>query len=242
MGAIEFKAKTTKSVLRLAALCLVLSGCTVPRAEISPEGQLEVFGPSNSFPVSGIPEDWVLEGISVPQLSKVMSIETVDTSPAISLTASENRFVLIRRTNASLLASPFLGWSWSSPGGQQRRPVRLLVGFHGGDPKSRSWGGEPLVYLGTNIPPHDRAIAVVWGGDSDVRGTFDQNLKTPHYIMRTASPKDGQWSNENIDIGRLYRQAWPGDDHVRVKIMFVGFAAAAGRPSLIKFSDLVLYR
>ena len=42
-------------------------------------------------------------------------------------------------------------------------PVRLVVVFHGGNPKSRGLGGTALVWPDDSLPPHDRAVVIIWG-------------------------------------------------------------------------------
>ena len=39
-------------------------------------------------------------------------------------------------------------------------PVRLVVVFHGGNPKSRGLGGTALVWPDDSLPPHDRAVVI----------------------------------------------------------------------------------
>ena len=41
--------------------------------------------------------------------------------------------------------------------------VLLMVGFHGGNPKSRGLGGTALVWPDDTLPPHDRAVVNIWG-------------------------------------------------------------------------------
>lgn len=241
----EFMFKNLRRV-GLALVLIALSGCILQRADITPEGQLEVFGPSSGFNLCDLPDDWINVGLDENNLDKHLEIVSVDASPAIKVTPAPKDFFFLRRVNAGLLASPFLGWSWTrSPGAKERSKVSLLVGFYGGDLTSRSWGGEFFAFLGQKIPPHDRLVILNWGGETEQVGSVDKESRSARMIVRSIRNSSGDWHEENVDIGRVYRDAWPKDDHADAKIMFVGFVAIADRgtaPSPLQFSDVVLYR
>jgi len=234
------------AVLILAPMVTALPGCVLQRADISPEGQLEVFGPTSGFSLRDLPGDWIGVGLNENKLEDHLEVVSVDASPAIKVTPGPVDFFFIRRVNAELLASPFLSWSWTrSPGAKKRSKVSLLIGFYGGDPTSRSWGGEFFAFLGQKIPPHDRLIALSWGGETEQAGAVDKEPRSARMIVRSIRNSSDEWYEENVDIGRLYRDAWPRDDHADTKIMFVGFVATAdggSAPSSLQFSDIVLYR
>lgn len=214
-------------------------------ASVSPEGYLEIFGPSHGFTGSNMPNDWVLEGSDKKKVStQNLVINRAGSTPILRLISSNHNFVLLRRTSASLLASPYLSWSWKiyNPS-NQNLPISIVIGFYGGDPTSRSWGSKPLVYLGTKVPPYDRKIAIVWGKKSDTKGKIIINNNTPHYIAGSGKNKKNDWFIENIDLSKLYRQIWPRDDVVRARIMFVGFTSVSSSASATaEFGDMVLYR
>ena len=192
-----------------------------------------------------MPSDWILEGIDSKRLSsKHLSINNAGGLLTLRLVSSEKTFVFLRRTNASLLASPFLGWWWNvSPPLGRIAAIRLIIGFHGGNPKSRHWSSRTLVNLGTNIPPYDRVITIVWGAKPDSRGVLEKNYELPRYILRAGAKNAKTWLHENIDLSRLYRELWPNDNAVLAQIIFVGLASASSvTPTTAKFRDLVLYR
>ncbi len=244
----EFMFKNLGRVRRagLALVLISLSGCILQNADITPEGQLEVFGPSSGFNLRDLPGDWINVGLDENNLDKHLEIVSVDASPAMKVTPAPKDFFFLRRVNAGLLASPFLGWSWTrSPGAKERSKVSLLVGFYGGNPTSRSWGGEFFAFLGQKIPPHDRLVILNWGGETEQAGSVDKEPRSARMIVRSIRNSSGDWYEENVDIGRVYRDAWPKDDHADAKIMFVGFVAIADggtAPSPLQFSDVVLYR
>jgi len=229
--------------LRLAAVFILLagitSGCTRSQATVEPEGRLDVFNP-DALTGTFLPKDWAVEGPDVE--GSYLTLVTKDGTPALKIVNGEKSFVAVRRTQAMLLASPFLTWAWNMdpvPGGVH--PSRLVIGFHGGNEKSGSWGGQPLTWLGSPLPPHDRALAIIWGESALRRGTLvmpERDPKTgkvksgpaPRYIARGGRENGGRWWLEYLDLGGLYKRLWPEDDMGRVRIMFIGVAATGGKP------------
>ncbi len=226
------------SVLALTtALCGgLLTSCTVERATMTPEGLLSVLGPFPGFSPVELPGDWALESdgdIDEQQLRVV----TKDGLPALRIANGEDSFIVVRRTRAMLLSTPYLSWSWNidAPSAPGFHPVRVIVGFHGGDPASGSWDGQPFTGLGSRLPPHDRAISLTWGESALQRGSLDLPGKSagraaPRYTVHGGRENAGSWWLETVDLADLYGRAWPGDDADRAQIMFIGIAAPGGRP------------
>ncbi len=226
---------------------LLLASCTVPRADISPEGYLEVFGPATTISKTSLPAEWFVDGMAEAEfLNSRLNLVNIDGSPALNLSPATRGYVFAKRTKASLLATPFLSWSWNFPAFQgEEHPVRLLFGFYGGNPKSGSWGSQPLVFLGKKAPPYDRAISIIWHRNALLRGTLNTNSKLPKYIARGGLENTDKWQTENINLAALYRRIWPKDEHLKVQIMFAGFAATGGTSTTnyatgAAFADLVL--
>ena len=226
----------------IAAALLLLTGCTVPRAEITPEGYLEVFGPFAVVTDDNIGEDWIIEGVELEKfLKNNFASASHDGSSSLTLTSGSKRFALLRRVKANLLAAPFLYWSWKiNAFNGDEHPVRLIVGFHGGNPKSGSWSSQPMTYLGTNLPPHDRIIALTWNRDAARRGNVIRVSRIPRYVVRGGNVSVS-WASENINLAALYRKIWPWDEHVNTRVMFIGFSArATAKSTQAEFADLVL--
>ncbi|MBT3989013.1 MAG: DUF3047 domain-containing protein [Rhodospirillaceae bacterium] len=232
--------------IKLLFLTLALVGCTIPRQDINPEGYLEIFGPASAITKSNLPAEWFVDGMAETQFLKShLNINNIDGSPALILSGGPKAYVFAKRTKASLLATPFLSWSWNYPADRNdEHPLRLIIGFHGGDPKSGSWGSQPLVYLGKKAPPYDRAISIIWHRNAFLRGTINHKSKLPKYIARGGLENTDKWHNENLDLAALYKRIWPKDDISRVKIMYAGFAAtkapALDKSSPAAFADIVL--
>ena len=230
----------------LSALALLVGACTVPQAEVTPEGTLEVFGPATLSAGGKLPADWVLDSESDDAIhaERAVIIDAQASGATLTLRTTRNRYILARRTKATLLATPYIGWSWrmTAPSGDEH-DIRLIVAFHGGNPESRSWGGEPFAYLGLKLPPFDRVIALVWGRSALERGSLALQGGIPEYVARGGQEHMDTWWSDNIDLAALYRKAWPGDRIERARIMFVGFAVAAGGgEASASFGDIVLYR
>lgn len=228
---------------------VVLTGCIVQRAEIGPEGRLEIFGAGALGTGNNLSRDWVIEGEGdVDNFKRQISLERgkgVSAGMAdLILKSGTKSFLLVRRTKARLLATPFITWSWRITAERlAASPIHLVVGFHGGDPKNRSWGAQPFVWFGTRLPPHDRVIAIQWGERALERGNLYTGHKVPRYIARGGSRQLGRWWPENLDLAEIYRKAWPKDNIGDTKIMFIGFAVVKSPdPTVGSFRQLSLYR
>ncbi len=228
-----------------AALLFVVAACVVPRASVGPGGRLEVLGPVPGF--LPLPADWVIEG---PEGAAAERLSVVDKAGvrALRVVAGAEGFVIARRVRAGLLATPYLSWSWNMEArGTGVHPVRLLVGFHGGDPESPSWGAQPFVWAGSALPPHDRTLTLAWGHSARHQGTLTRprakGRAPSRYTVRGGAGNAGAWWSETVDLAELYARAWPGDDRRRVRVMFIGIAAAASRPAATAhLSRIVLSR
>ena len=232
---------------RLASVILpaFLLGCAIPRAEVSPKGALEIFGPGSLDGSAKLKSDWVYEGPDDQRnFASRVSLRRTAGQASLTLKAGAQSFVLVRRTKARLLATPFISWSWRMTAERHAAgAIRLIVGFHGGDPKSRSWGGQPFMWLGTRLPPHDRVIAIAWGEGALERGNLYTDRKVPRYIARGGSRQLGKWWPENLDLAEICRKVWPQDQIEDAEIMFIGFAVVKSPdPVEGSFRKLSLYR
>jgi hypothetical protein len=229
----------------LMLLAVDLFGCTLPRAEVSPEGTLDILGPGALGGNARLSGEWIIEGGGGDaQAKRLVSLQQAGPEASLTLKSGPKSFALVRRTKAQLLATPFISWSWRmSVEHHAAGAIRLIVGFHGGDPKSRSWGAQPFVWLGTQLPPHDRVIAIQWGERALERGNLYTDAKVPRYIARGGARQLGQWWPENLDLAEIYRKVWPKDDIEDAEIMFIGFAVIKSEGSSEgSFRKLSLYR
>ena len=220
-----------------------VSGCALSQAEVGPEGTLEVFSLTSLGPGRTLPKDWVIEADAGGNPRRNIEVETPPGGATLTLRTGAPRFVMARRTKATLLASPYIGWSWRMTAQAGATPdIRMIIGFHGGNPESRSWGSEPFAHLGTSLPPFDRAITILWGQSALERGSFSTATPIPEYVARGGAEHLEKWWTDNLDLADLYRKAWPNDRVERTRIMFVGFAVGPDAGAEAQFGDIVLYR
>ncbi len=222
----------------MAALVL-LAACAAPRAGVDVEGKLDVLGPTPDLVAAGLPGDWAVQGRAEPGQARVVERDGV---PALRLAPGARGFILARRTDAALLIAPYLSWSWNAEHhGDGLHPVRLIVGFHGG-----SDGGG---FAGGALPAHDRSFAATWADSALRRGTLSraepgEAPRAPLYIVRGGRENANIWWLETIDLERIYRDLWPGDDPARARVVFIGLAVVgeADTKALMHVSGIRLSR
>lgn len=228
-------------------MLLLLTGCSVKNANVAPEGLLSILGPFTGFSTEDLPDDWALEKNGSFD-EKQIKIVTKDGLPSLKITNAKNSFIIMRRTNAMMLATPFLSWSWliESPSTTGYQPVRMVIGFNGGDPRSQNGRSQPLKWLKRSLPTHDRTMSLVWGESALQRGSWvkpnsNSTNTIPLYTVRGGRENTGTWWLETVDLSDLYRQVWPKDNSANIRIVYVGIAAVADRvPAPAYVSDITL--
>jgi hypothetical protein len=245
--------KVLKMFLRVSTLAgiilLILPGCSVKEANVAPEGLLSVLGPFPDFSPEDLPDDWAIEkngSLDSGQLRVVVKAGL----DSLKITNAKDSFIIVRRTNAMLLATPFLSWSWliEPPSTSGYHPVRLIVGFYGGALKDRSRSSQPFRWPGSSLPTHDRTMSLTWGESALQRGALvrpppDSRDKAPRYTVRGGRENTGSWWLETVDLSKLYRQIWPEDNNASTKVVFIGIAAVAERiPASAHVSGITLSR
>jgi hypothetical protein len=245
--------KIPRTFLKVATLAgtmlLILPGCVVKQANVGPEGMLSVLGPFSGFSLEDLPDDWAVMK-NGPLDESLLQIVVKDGVPSLKITNAEDTFIVVRRTKAMMLATPFLSWSWfiEPPSTSGYHPVRLVIGFYGGNPASRSRGSQPFRWLESSLPAHDRAISLTWGESALQRGTLTapppgSTNAAARYTVRGGRENAGSWWLETVDLSDLYRQVWPKDDSAKAQVVFIGIAAAAGRaPAPAHASGIILSR
>lgn len=214
----------------LAAL-LALSACAPPPiAGIDVEGKLDVLGPTPDMVAAGLPGDWVIQGRAGAGRARVVERDGV---PALRLVSGGEGFILARRTDALLLATPYLSWSWNMEShGEGLHPVRLIVGFHDGGPDGAPAETPTTRWPGGALPPHNRSFAAAWADSALRRGIMlrpetPDSPRAPLYIVRGGRENTNTWWLETIDLERIYRDLWPDGDIQRARVVFIGLAVVA---------------
>ena len=231
------------------AMLLILPGCAVKQADVTPEGLLSVLVPFPGFSPKNLPDNWAIKKNGSLDVSQ-LQIVTKDGMPSLKITNGEDSFIVVKRTRAMMLATPFLSWSWliEPPSTSGYHPVSMVIGFYGGHPTSRSGGSQPFRWLGSSLPTHDRAMRLIWGESALQRGTLappppSSTNEAPRYTVRGGRENAGSWWQETVDLSDLYRQIWEQDDSAKAQVVFIGIAAAAGRaPAPAHVSGITLSR
>ncbi len=230
-----------------AGLTPILSACTPPGAITGPGGAMNILSLPAGFDVNNLPDSWFLAGDAD---TEQISPSVVDPLHELQLTSSGEGFALIRKTDAVLLATPYLNWRWNPKSGDWKyHPVRLLVGFNEGGTTPSKLKGLAKLFPGLSLPPHDRGLSIVWGPSALMRGTLiHMNNQTverqeAYYTIRGGRENAGRWWTETVDLSHLYAKAWPGDDASRAKIVFVGIGVAkSSHPQTALVGDIRLSR
>ncbi|TCS62146.1 DUF3047 domain-containing protein [Varunaivibrio sulfuroxidans] len=234
----------------------ILAACAAPRAPVTPEGRLDVLAPDPGFFSRAAPGDWVVEGMhdgkgGGSKSGGTWSLSSLDGVPAIKVVNGRAPSVAVRRTQALVLATPFLSWSWNvGPYRGALHPLRLIVGFDGGAPDTgKGWDNGLFHAFVSKLPSHDREISFVWGRSALERGklfappSHGRKTPAPYYVVRGGRENTSQWWLETVDLSDLYSRVWPGDDIEKARIVFIGLAAEGGRPpSSAYFSGIRLSR
>lgn len=136
-------------VLVLAAACSK-PATTVQPGTVQPGGTMNILGPVPAMVPNPLPDDWITEGNPGPGQLTVVERDGV---PALKVVNGGRSFVAAKPAWASLLATPYLSWAWNmEPQNRGTHPVRLAIGFNGGNPDGRA-GISGLGRSGARLPP-----------------------------------------------------------------------------------------
>ena len=216
----------------VAYAAALLAGRTEPTATVvEPDGKLDVLGPSPSFSATALPNDWVTAGGDAQSRFSVVAHDGI---PVLKVTSGDKEIYAVRRVDANLLTTPYLSWAWNVEAqGSGQHPVRLVIGFRGGQAKS---GAPRSRWSGPSLPPHDRLLALTWGDSALNRGTLTaagDDGAWPTYTVRGGRENSRTWWLETVDLAQLYAGVWPDDDLSNARLMFVGVAAVANPKTAI---------
>lgn len=217
-------------------LVLVLAGCAKAPDLAGIGGSFDVLGPDGNFAAKlgsgAAPAYWHLEGapsegsLSVSEISRV---------PALGIRPGPADYWFVREVNASLLATPFLSWSWySEPPVSGAHPVRLVVGFATAtSSRSAPW----WAVISSDLPRASQIVAIEWSQTALDRGSVigpkirDDDRSYGRYIARGGAEYASRWWTDSVDLSLLYRQLWPGRVIRDAEIRFIGVWSMSSRDS-----------
>jgi len=236
-----------RNMVLTSGLTLIVTACSAPPAATGPAGNLSILSLPADFSIASLPDGWFLTGRARPE-----QISPAPQNPAhqLKVTSSDQGFALIRKTDAVLLATPYLSWRWKpEPGNWSYHPVRILIGFNDGGELPLQASGLARLFPRLALPPHDRGLSIIWGPSALMRGTLihmsnrDSDRQEAYYTVRGGRENAGKWWTETVDLSHIYAQAWPNDDASRARIVFIGIGAAkSNHPFTSQIADIRLSR
>jgi hypothetical protein len=241
-----FRSRASLIIAGFAA-CLLLLGCEVRQASVDPSGKLNILGSGSDVSDPRTSAEWTIAGATGGDGPAFTPTEIAGVR-SLRVTSGRETAILYRRTDAIVQVAPYLSWAWNiEPHGGTGHPVRIVVGFRGGNSKSESWAGRTLGRLGADFPPYDRMLSIGWDASALRRGHMAPARENPlaprHYVVRGGMENAGDWRLETVDLVQLYQMAWPNDVAREVKVVFIGIAALKnGQPASASISGLVLSR
>jgi hypothetical protein len=220
-------------LLLFLLLSITACGSNPPKhLKIGTGSRIDVLGANTVFYQNHMPLGWVIEGADakdifdstnhIPNISMVRK----DALQGVHIQSGSEDFILARYLQAQMLVSPYLTWRWYvSEHKSQHHPVRLVVGFYGGDAQSPPLQADQMVWRGENLPPFDRILAIGFDNYGLKRGNIYNMGKVKYYVQRGGIEQTNQWHFEAVDLSMLYKRAWPQDQTGNVIITFIGMSA-----------------
>ena len=178
-----------------------LVGCEPPSAKVDLTGSIQLFGPATGLSVSDLSDDWIRLGAS-PKDHAIISAAADGLS--IRLSSGQQPYSLVRRTDASLLAAPFLSWSWRVEASKQPfYPARITIGLR--DTLVSGGRRQPTLVFGASrgLPKYDRTIILVWSHSALMRGSVNHITSEPasvRYVVRGGQENADRWWHGPISV------------------------------------------
>lgn len=236
------------TAISMALALATVSACSPVRDAVPLGGTMSVLGPDQTFieavSTGELPAGWETSG-SMP--ADALSVHQIGKFKAISIKADGRPYALIRRTNASLLATPFLSWAWhTQPPNTGTHPVRIIVGLADrvGKPSSAWWK-----IGGSDAGEVTRIIEMTWNETALGRGTVigpradGEHPESARYIARGGGEQANRWWVDAVDLSLIHRQVWPADTQANMDIRFIGIAVHKTRnPATMNIAAIRLMR
>tara|TARA_B100000686_G_C16662523_1_gene901753 strand:+ start:207 stop:938 length:732 start_codon:yes stop_codon:yes gene_type:complete len=227
-------------------ILIFINACTITHTPVGLDGAIKIFSDSPQNPIFGKDSDWARLGdahdINIKSVYK-------GAIPVLQISSGYSNIAFLRRTNAQLLATPFLFWSWVILDGPPVHPVSLVIGFT--DTKEEQNQNKIVrgIFNKQSLPSFSRTITLVWGERALKRGTLimekTNNASKPdvRYIVRGGHENHLKWWNESIDLSQIHTSAWPTVDISKSRVVFIGIIAVSGPvPGTMQIAQVKLSR
>ncbi|MCW9033862.1 MAG: DUF3047 domain-containing protein [Rhodospirillales bacterium] len=216
--------KLAHKALCLCFTAIILTGCGHPTTSISPEGKLtvlELTKPNQT--INSFEDNWIFRGVVFNRLvdNDVRALQLIKDGgvKALQIKRIDSDFLMVRKTSAQLVASPYLSWTWKTNGPPP--PFRIVIGFKGGNQKADKWS---LSSMGSSFPEFDRSITIVVKKEINRNTIVSVQDKRAQIIYGVAPYLAGIWKTEVLDLHELYARLWPGDRLGKSKVAFIGIS------------------
>jgi len=213
-------------------LLILIAACSPVETKVGLDGTLTVLEPRHDFSIQRLPEEWLIIG---GPANPAPAVQSANNQLHLTLKPVPESYAMIKRVQARLLATPFLGWHWMLSGPAPiKHPVQITVGFaDDGDPKRRIYLRNPLQ---ARPPTYSRTLTFTWGNSAlrrgmlEVRSTPPGNPPVAVYTVRGGRENLRRWWREAVDLSALHAKAWPKVDMRASRIVFVGIIVGTGAP------------
>lgn len=232
----------------LLLVLAIMTGCAKAPDLVGIGGAYNIIGPDRDLAVAlragQTPIHWHLKG---EPGADALSVSEAEHVPGLTVRAGSTDYWFVRELHASLLATPYLSWSWfSNPPTKGTNPIRLVIGFADLDsPQKASWWSN----MSSDLPLADRVVAIEWAETALGRGTVLGPTQSPNnysyarYIARGGNEFGNRWWTDNVDLSLLHRQLWPQHSIKNAEIRFIGIWASSTKQSARMYlANLRLFR
>jgi len=153
--------KSCVTLFYLSVIALVVSACSHPVATIAPEGELTILDLStHRTSLENFNKSWIFRGVVFDRLIEedlgALQLVPDQAGQALQIKRIKSDFMMVRKSRARLIASPYLSWTWKTYG--PLPPFQIVVGFKGGNPQNSKWD---LSSLSSSFPDFDRSITII---------------------------------------------------------------------------------
>lgn len=230
-----------------AALLVVLGCAKAPDLE-GIGGTFNVIGPDRQLAVTlgagELPTHWYAKDKPAGNVLRVVEMQGV---PSLEVIPTSVEYWYVRELHASLLATPYMSWSWLPvPPTSGPHPVQLVIGFAGSKTRRKAAWWQ---IMAPDLPVADRIVSIEWSDSALGRGTVigpkrqDNGQSIARYIARGGAEFSNRWWTDSVDLSLLHRQLWPGIPLQQSEVRYIGIKSdATNQPVSMHLANVRLFR